>query len=46
MLDGKQYIAAVSGRLIGPPSFFGALGEKYSATTPPGGSLIVFALPD
>jgi PQQ-dependent dehydrogenase (methanol/ethanol family) len=45
MIDGKQYIAAVSGRLVGPPSFFGEIGEKVSAATPPGGDLLVFTLP-
>ena len=45
MIDGKQYLAAVSGRLVGPPSFFGAIGEKVIAASPPGGSLIVFTLP-
>ncbi len=45
MVDGKQYIAAVSGRLVGPPSFFGEIGEKVIAASPPGGSLIVFSLP-
>ncbi len=44
-IDGKQYIAAVSGRLVGPPSFFGEIGEKVIAASPPGGSLIVFSLP-
>jgi PQQ-dependent dehydrogenase (methanol/ethanol family) len=45
MIDGKQYIAAVSGRLVGPPSFFGEIGEKVIAATPPGGDLLVFTLP-
>jgi PQQ-dependent dehydrogenase (methanol/ethanol family) len=45
MIDGKQYIAVVSGRLVGPPSFFGDIGKKVTAATPPGGSLIVFTLP-
>ncbi len=45
MADGKQYIAAISGRLVGPPSFFGEIGEKVIAAAPPGGSLIVFSLP-
>jgi PQQ-dependent dehydrogenase (methanol/ethanol family) len=45
MIDGKQYIAAVSGRLVGPPSFFGEIGAKVSAASPPGGDLLVFTLP-
>lgn len=45
-VDGKQYVAAVSGRLVGPPSFLGKIGEKVTAASPPGGSLVVFALPD
>ncbi len=44
-IDGKRYVAAVSGRLVGPPSFFGEIGERVSAATPPGGNLIVFSLP-
>jgi hypothetical protein len=37
MIDGKQCIAAVAGRLVGPPSFFGEIGEKVISATPPGG---------
>ena len=36
-IDGKQYIAIISGRLVGPPSFLGKIGEKVTAATPPGG---------
>ncbi len=43
-INGKQYLAVVSGRLVGPPSFFGKLGERVTAASPPGGSLIVFEL--
>jgi alcohol dehydrogenase (cytochrome c) len=43
-IDGKQYIAFVSGRLVGPPSFAGQIGERVIAATPPGGNLIVFEL--
>jgi glucose dehydrogenase len=44
-LDGKQYIAVVSGRLKGPPSFFGKIGERVFAASPEGGALFVFELP-
>jgi alcohol dehydrogenase (cytochrome c) len=43
-LDGKQYVAVVSGRTLSLPAFFGALGEKMVAASPEGGSLYVFAL--
>ena len=43
-LDGKQYVAVVSGRTLSIPAFFGALGEKMVAASPEGGTLFVFAL--
>jgi alcohol dehydrogenase (cytochrome c) len=43
-LDGKQYIAVVSGRTLSIPAFFGALGEKMVDASPEGGALFVFAL--
>jgi PQQ-dependent dehydrogenase (methanol/ethanol family) len=43
-LDGKQYIAVVSGRTLSIPAFFGALGEKMVAASPEGGTMYVFAL--
>jgi hypothetical protein len=43
-LDGKQYVAVVSGRTQSIPAFFGALGEKMVAASPEGGTLFVFAL--
>ncbi|MFO1220418.1 MAG: PQQ-dependent dehydrogenase, methanol/ethanol family [Burkholderiaceae bacterium] len=43
-LDGKQYIAVVSGRTFAIPAFFGALGEKMVAASPEGGTMYVFAL--
>jgi len=43
-LDGKQYIAVVSGRTQSIPAFLGALGEKMVAASPEGGTLFVFAL--
>ncbi len=43
-LDGKQYIAVVSGRTQSIPAFLGALGEKLVAASPEGGTMFVFAL--
>jgi alcohol dehydrogenase (cytochrome c) len=43
-LDGKQYIAVVSGRTLSIPAFFGALGEKMVDASPEGGALYVFSL--
>jgi len=43
-LDGKQYVAVVSGRLKTPPSFLGWIGEKVFAASPEGGALFVFEL--
>jgi alcohol dehydrogenase (cytochrome c) len=44
VLDGKQYLAVVSGRTLSIPAFFGALGEKMVAASPEGGTMYVFAL--
>ena len=44
-LDGKQYVAVVSGRLATPPKFLGWIGEKIFASSPEGGALFVFELP-
>ncbi len=46
MIDGRQYVAVVSGRLKGPPSFFGPIGERVINASPQGGALVVFALPN
>ena len=43
-LDGKQYLAVVSGRTLSIPAFFGALGEKMINASPEGGALYVFTL--
>jgi PQQ-dependent dehydrogenase (methanol/ethanol family) len=43
-LDGKQYVAVVSGRTQSIPAFLGALGEKLVAASPEGGTMFVFAL--
>jgi PQQ-dependent dehydrogenase (methanol/ethanol family) len=43
-LDGKQYVAVVSGRTFSIPAFFGALGEKMVAASPEGGTMFVFSL--
>src|SRR5690606_38908276 len=44
MLDGKQYVAVVSGRLNSVVTFTGSVGEKVLAQTPEGGAVIVFEL--
>jgi alcohol dehydrogenase (cytochrome c) len=43
-LDGKQYVAVVSGRLKTPPSFLGKTGERVFASSAEGGALFVFEL--
>jgi alcohol dehydrogenase (cytochrome c) len=45
-LDGKQYVAVVSGRTFAIPAFFGRIGEKMVAASPEGGTLFVFELPN
>jgi alcohol dehydrogenase (cytochrome c) len=44
-LDGKQYVAVVSGRTFSIPAFFGPIGEKMTAASAEGGALFVFELP-
>ena len=44
VLDGKQYVAVVSGRTLSIPAFFGPLGEKMVNASPEGGTLFVFTL--
>ena len=44
VLDGKQYVAVVSGRTQSIPAFLGELGEKMVNASPEGGTLFVFAL--
>ena len=44
-LDGKQYVAVVSGRTFSIPAFFGPIGEKMVAASAEGGTLFVFELP-
>jgi PQQ-dependent dehydrogenase (methanol/ethanol family) len=44
-VDGKQYVAVVSGRLKTPPSFLGWIGEKIFNASPEGGALFAFDLP-
>ncbi len=46
MIDGKQYVAVVAGRIKGPPSFMGKKGEGVIKASPEGGHLMVFELPD
>jgi alcohol dehydrogenase (cytochrome c) len=43
-LDGKQYVAVVSGRTFTIPAFLGPLGEKMVNASPEGGTLFVFEL--
>jgi PQQ-dependent dehydrogenase (methanol/ethanol family) len=44
MIDGKQYLAVVAGRIKGPPSFFGTIGQRVIDASPQGGILVVFTL--
>ena len=44
MINGKQYLAVVAGRIKGPPSFFGNIGERVVAASPEGGLVAVFEL--
>jgi len=44
-IDGKQYVAVVSGRTFAIPPFFGKMGELMVAASPEGGALFVFELP-
>ena len=44
MMDGKQYLAVVAGRIKGPPSFLGKIGQKVIDATAEGGMLVVFEL--
>jgi alcohol dehydrogenase (cytochrome c) len=44
-IDGKQYVAAMSGHVIGSLAFAGELGQKWLAANPEGASLFVFELP-
>jgi len=44
-VDGKQYVAVVSGRTFSIPAFFGPIGEKWVNASPEGGTLFVFEVP-
>src|SRR4029450_9764840 len=44
VLGGKQYLAVVAGRVKGPPSFLGKIGQKVIDASPEGGVLVVFEL--
>ena len=44
MQDGKQYLAVVAGRIKGPPSFLGKIGQKVIDASPEGGVVVVFEL--
>lgn len=43
-VDGKQYVAILTGRAESPPAFMGEVGKKIMAATPEGGTLFVFTL--
>jgi PQQ-dependent dehydrogenase (methanol/ethanol family) len=43
-VDGKQYVAVVSGRTRSIPAFFGPIGEKMVNASSEGGTLFVFEL--
>jgi len=43
-MDGKQYLAVVAGRIKGPPSFLGKIGQKVIDASPEGGVVVVFEL--
>jgi PQQ-dependent dehydrogenase (methanol/ethanol family) len=45
MAGGKQYLAVVAGRIKGPPSFAGKIGQRVIQASPEGGILVVFELP-
>jgi PQQ-dependent dehydrogenase (methanol/ethanol family) len=44
-LDGKQYVAVVSGRTFSIPVFLGPIGKQMVDASPEGGTLFVFELP-
>ena len=44
MVGGRQFLAVVAGRLVGPPSFFGEIGERVIAASPVGGVVVAFEL--
>jgi glucose dehydrogenase len=44
-VDGKQYVAVVSGRTFSIPAFFGPIGERMYSASAEGGTLFVFELP-
>lgn len=44
MVDGRQYLAVVAGRIKGPPSFLGKIGQRVIDASPEGGLVAVFEL--
>jgi glucose dehydrogenase len=44
MIDGKQYLAVVAGRIKGPPSFLGKIGQRVIDASAEGGLVIAFEL--
>jgi PQQ-dependent dehydrogenase (methanol/ethanol family) len=43
-IDGKQYVAVVTGRTQSIPAFLGSIGDKVVSASPEGGTMFVFAL--
>jgi PQQ-dependent dehydrogenase (methanol/ethanol family) len=43
-IGGKQYLTVITGRLVGPPSFFGEIGQRVMDASLPGGTMITFEL--
>ena len=44
MLDGKQYVSVVAGRIKGPPSFLGKIGQGVINASAEGGLVVTFEL--
>jgi PQQ-dependent dehydrogenase (methanol/ethanol family) len=44
MVDGKQYLALVAGRIKGPTAFLGKIGQQVLDASPEGGVVAVFEL--
>jgi len=44
MVDGKQYLSVVAGRIKGPTAFLGKLGQQVLEASPEGGVVVTFEL--
>jgi PQQ-dependent dehydrogenase (methanol/ethanol family) len=44
VIDGKQYLAVVAGRIKGPPSFLGQIGQRVIDASSEGGLVVAFEL--